>query len=376
MTFLQSEIQVSKSDYRNGRVVSSLQSFNLKPGGIVAQVEHFALTSNNVTYALVGKSFRYFDFYDTMEKTDGNNFGIFPVWGVATVIKSTLKNVRVGRKIYGFMPAGTHAVMQIDEKTISNNGFSALRSHLPKDRAVYNKYLFCDTDPLHSERHLAAMLIYRPLYFTSFFLDDYISYNNFFGASNVVVISASSKTGFTTGFLLGNNKSEATVLGLTSSKNVGYVKSLNIFKEVAAYDDITNFSQSKGKFVLIDIAGNKRILQQLSDFLGDRIAKTILVGRSHPEGAASVALPKNLNSEFFFAPGWIQKRTSQLGSQLHQRMASSWQMCLQNASSWTSFNNVQGGMQGVLQSYQQLASGKSNPREGIIISLKSTSSKL
>eukprot|EP01060_Flectonema_neradi_P010053 TRINITY_DN1719_c2_g1_i1.p1 TRINITY_DN1719_c2_g1~~TRINITY_DN1719_c2_g1_i1.p1 ORF type:complete len:375 (+),score=67.48 TRINITY_DN1719_c2_g1_i1:1963-3087(+) len=374
MSDLQSEIQIGKTAFLNGRVVSSFAAVDLKPNSIIAEVEKFALTSNNVTYALVGKSFKYFDFFGTAEQADGVNFGIFPVWGVATVVRSNVTSVPVGKKIYGFMPSGTRAVMTVDVNSVSKGGFSALRPHLPKDRAVYNNYTFCDADPLYSEQHLSAMLIYRPLYFTSFFLDDYISYNNSFGAKNVVVISASSKTGFTTGFLLKKNKIDAKVLGLTSKKNESYVGSLDIFDSVMTYDKMS-FDNFEGKFVLVDMAGNKRVLQLLANQLEGRIAKTILVGRSHPSGADDAALPKGLNSEFFFAPGWIQKRTAELGQEIKKRMAISWQLCLQNASTWTKFSSAKGIHEG-LKAYHKLASGSADPSEGIIVSLKERSSKL
>ena len=46
------------------------------------------------------------------------------------------------------------------------------------------------------------MLIYRPLFTTSFFIYDYLEVNSFFGADTVLISSASSKTSFCLAYLI------------------------------------------------------------------------------------------------------------------------------------------------------------------------------
>ena len=77
-----------------------LPEVDLKEGQIRLRVNHFALTSNNITYAAFGGAMNYWGFYPSGE--DG--WGIIPVWGFATVTQSLHAGIAVGEKLYGYYP--------------------------------------------------------------------------------------------------------------------------------------------------------------------------------------------------------------------------------------------------------------------------------
>ena len=62
--------------------------------------------------------------------------------------------------------------------------------------------LSCSADPAYSAAHEAEQALFRPLFTTSFLIDDFLADNAFFGARNVILSSASSKTAYGTAFCL------------------------------------------------------------------------------------------------------------------------------------------------------------------------------
>ena len=63
-------------------------------------------------------------------------------------------------------------------------------------------------------------MLLRPLFITSFMIDDFLHDNDFFGASTVLISSASSKTSYGLAFMLSLRADKRyQVIGLTSVGN-------------------------------------------------------------------------------------------------------------------------------------------------------------
>ena len=71
----------------------------LVDGEVRVSVEHFALTSNNITYGVFGDGMRYWDFFPALQDTENQDaaslWGRIPVWGFADVIDSRMPTVEV-----------------------------------------------------------------------------------------------------------------------------------------------------------------------------------------------------------------------------------------------------------------------------------------
>ena len=80
-------------------------------------VEHFALTANNVTYAVHGEDFAYWRFFPAPE-----GHGIVPVWGFARVSESKADGISVGQRFFGYWPMGAQAVLTPVQ--VSAHGFT------------------------------------------------------------------------------------------------------------------------------------------------------------------------------------------------------------------------------------------------------------
>ena len=147
---------------------------SLKAGEARLEVERFALTANNITYAAFGQAMKYWQFFPAHDAP----WGCLPVWGFARVVESQAEGLEVGRRLYGYLPAGSHLVVQ--PARVSPRGFTDGAAHRQELAAIYNQYSTCDTTSDEAQDGLRAVL--QPLFMTAFLLDDFLADNAFFGA--------------------------------------------------------------------------------------------------------------------------------------------------------------------------------------------------
>ena len=86
------EIQVCKADLSKSGIVTK-PAGELGTGEILAKIDRFALTANNVTYGVVGEKIGYWNFILAAENANGIH-GIIPVWGFADVVESNVQRSR------------------------------------------------------------------------------------------------------------------------------------------------------------------------------------------------------------------------------------------------------------------------------------------
>lgn len=167
--------------------LSTSQDKPLADGQIRMRVDSFALTSNNITYAAFGDAMNYWQFFPTQEE----GWGCIPVWGFASVAESLCEGVKVGERFYGYYPMASETVL--NPTRVNSAGFSDGAGHRRELHPVYNQYLHCSTDPLYTPETEDAQALLRPLFMTSWLIDDFLADNNFFGAQTMLLSSASSK---------------------------------------------------------------------------------------------------------------------------------------------------------------------------------------
>lgn len=141
--------------------VVPLELPELSRGQARFRIDRFALTANNVTYAMSGTAMRYWDFFPS-----GDGTGRVPVWGFATVTESRARIAPEGARVWGFWPAASHAVLNpVRDSTASFHDGARHRAELS---LVYNAYpieLLPDTPAGEIERAL-----FEPLFLTAFLL--------------------------------------------------------------------------------------------------------------------------------------------------------------------------------------------------------------
>jgi hypothetical protein len=342
----------------------------LAAGQMRLRIEKFALTANNITYAAFGKAMSYWDFYPSAEE----GWGCIPVWGFATVSESLCPDIAVGERFYGYYPMSSEVILQPVPPTPA--GFAEGSTHRSKLHAVYNSYSRCSADPFHAPATEDAEAILRPLFMTSWLIDDFLADNEFFGAASAgtaptILSSASSKTAYGTAFCLAKRQG-VTVIGLTSATNLDFCRSLGCYHQVLTYDQFDQLDAGRGA-VYVDFAGNATLRRDIHTRL-PQLRYSCAVGGTHVNqlgGAHDLPGPR---PTLFFAPAQIKKRSAEWGAALlGQRLLESWQDFLGSAcdarNPWLQISRHR-GRQSVAEAYRLVLSGRDEPRLGRILSLQ------
>jgi len=344
---------------------------DLRPNEILVRVEKFGFSANNLTYAVIGRSFRYFEFFPAADE----GWGKVPVWGMGEVVRSRHPELPPGTRMYGYFPLARYVTLLAGE--LSAAGFEVDRGSLP---AVYNQYALVGRDPFHLPAQEDQMMLFRPLFFTSLLLDDYLAHHDHFGADAVVISSASSKTSYGLAFMLGRRRADADggrrheIIGLTSRRNAEFVRSLGLYDRVVTYDALAALPADL-RAVVVDVAGNPDTLQALGAHLGDNLKASILVGIAHWDksnagsgaGPGMSELPPG--TEFFFAPSWVEQRQREWGvPRLVETLSNGWRAFMESVDRRCRLA-YGGGKDAVAGAYRAMLAGEQQPDEGRVLSL-------
>lgn len=357
-------IDVARAELARTRVVEE-PTLPLGAGQARLRVDAFALSTNNITYAVFGDALRYWEFFPVADGEPGE-WGRVPVWGFAEVVETRSGDVEVGERLYGYLPMATELV--IDVGRADERGVTDVAPHRAEMAGAYSRYVRCATDPVHRpDREDEQMLLY-PLFFTAFVIDDFLADNGDFGAEQVVISSASSKTAIGTAHLA--HARGRRVVGLTSPGNAAFVTSLGVYDEVRPYAEAGELAQVPS--VYVDIAGNADVTRAVHERLADRLGHSMIVGGTHWDHQAASPAGEPLPGPapaFFFAPSQIAKRTRDWGSdELDRRLGEAWDAYATWTASWLELRHAEGA-DAVVDVYQQLLEGHVDPRLGFICAL-------
>lgn len=357
------DLVVHKKNFAEAEYVETeLPSLDgLGPGQALLKVDTFAFTANNITYAVLGDAFHYWDFFPAAE-----GWGRIPVWGFAEVLASTADGLDAGERLYGYLPMSTHLLIEPGE--VKGATFMDVAAHRRERSPLYNQYTLTRKDRGYAEGLEPLISLFRPLFTTSFLLDDHQASNDFFGANTVAVTSASSKTSIGLAHLLAKRKDRITLVGLTSPSNVPFVEGLGYYDTVLAYDNLDTLPVAPVS--VVDMAGNADVIARLHGHLGDDLRHCSRVGATHwgalGRPGADDTGPK---SEVFFAPGYAQQRIADWGAAGFQaRLGEVWQQFLPETKGWMSVTQGR-GHDAVLDVYRSTLTNRSNPAEGQILTL-------
>ncbi len=344
----------------------------LQPGQLRLQVQHFAVTANNITYAAFGKAMKYWNFFPSPDAASG----CLPVWGFARVVESLAPGVAVGQRVYGYLPAGTHLV--VEAARVSARGFADGAAHRQELAAIYNQYNFCADTPDPQPDGLRAVL--QPLFMTAFLLDDHLADNQFFGARQLLLSSASSKTSMATAHRLALRRGtpgHPRVVGLTSAQNLAFVQGLGCYDGALVYGDVATLDAGTPT-VYVDFAGSASVRSAVHHHFGDQLRFSSAIGGTHwADLGPGTALP-GARPTLFFAPSQAAQRSAAppqgWGREvLEQRMGQAWNTFVERASGgpepWVQVHAQQGG-DALLAGYAALLNGSADPRQGLFFSLQ------
>jgi hypothetical protein len=289
------------------------------------------------------------------------------------VSESRCEGVAVGERFYGYYPMATDVVLQ--PVRVDAAGFSDGAAHRRELHAVYNQYSRCSADPGYRLEREAEQALLRPLFITSFLIDDFLADNGFFGARTAILSSASSKTAYGTAFCLAQRRGSPAVVnivGLTSPGNLAFTRSLGCYDQVLSYDDVATLAADTPT-LYVDFSGSARVRTDMHTHFGAQLAYSCSVGGTHWDELGSGKGLPGPRPTLFFAPAQVKKRHADWGAAgLQQRIAQAWTAFMGPVASakdpW--LHVVRGHGQAAVEAvYAALLDGTVRPQDGHLLSL-------
>jgi hypothetical protein len=350
-------LAVDRSDLaRTRRLTAPLP--DLTPGEALLRVERVGLTANNVTYAVLGEAFRYWEFFPTEP-----GWGVVPLWGFAEVVDSTVEGLEAGARVYGYLPSAGHLLVRPGR--VDARGFRETSEHRATLPSPYNTYARTSGDPAYEPGREDLQVLFRPLFWTSFMLADWLIDNDAVGAQRILLSSASSKTAYGAAFELHRQGRE--VVALTSPRNVAFTQGLGCYDAVLPYDGLDQLSPDVPT-LYADLAGDPALTAELRTRLGTALVHEVVVGVTHQE-AASAGTLADTGPAMFFAPDQMRKRIGEWGREgLDLRFAEAWRSFAPVAEQWVDVV-VSHGPDALEQIWREVLAGRADPRAGHVIAL-------
>lgn len=283
--------------------------------------------------------------------------------------------------MYGYFAPAKYLLFPVLPNEVNKFVFYVPRGHLPAgkrhffvcvhhiptsllDRRPYNQITRCATDPQYTPTAPAEALtmLYRPLFWTAFWCEDYIYTMGYLGsvgelASTVLISSASAKTAISLAWCIRRRISQGKldprtkIIGLTSPGNLEYVKRLEVYDMVFVYASFPServFSEQTGSYTrrwtYVDVAGDDALNRTITSHFaslgdtngtmrawislglstlsptGERALSLVIgsmnSGRYDGGGVTSPVLPPHSRAvpspTPFFTPTWLATRRAQI----------------------------------------------------------------
>lgn len=361
-------IAIDRDDIRSA-ALEPLTDLALTQGEVEVAIDSFALTANNITYAVFGKPAGLFGndqgYWDFFSAADGP--GRLPVWGFATVTKSAADSGAVGERLYGYFPMASHARLSVSRAAA--HGFTDLagpRATLP---VIYNQYLRLAALGDYRAEHHDYWPVFRPLFLTGWLIADQFADEGDYGAAQILVASASSKTAIGLAHsIAARDGARPRIIGLTSPGSVAALTATGVYDAVIGYDAIASLDPAVPS-ALVDMAGNADVFGAVHRHFADALGKSIVVGKSHWDAAGGIGgerLP-GPPREGFFAPARSEKRIADWGGAgFAQAIGAAWLGFMDRAPGLARIDARAGG-EAALAAYAELIDGRADSGAGIII---------
>lgn len=356
------DFAVRRGDLRDMTVLDSPGTgLEVGEGEALVEVQHFSLTANNVTYAAMGETMKYWEFFPA---EDG--LGRIPAWGYAEVVESRAPDLAAGARVFGYLPMSSHTVLRPGQ--VRGSGFTDVSAHRSGLPAIYNEYRLV-TGPRDEERE-RLVSIFMPLYGTSWLLADWLNESGFAGATRLLASSASSKTALGLAHALQVDfESPVRTLGLTSAGNREFTSGTGHWDEVAGYGDLETIAADTPS-IYVDFGGNARLRHRVHSHFGDALLASVAVGIADWESMAPDPDAESLpgpRPQFFFAPDRVVKRNADWGEDgLGRRLARSQDRFAERSREWMEVRTVS-GPEGIRESLLALMDGEVPPDVAISV---------
>jgi len=334
-------------------------------GEVVLALDRFSLTTNNITYAAYGDAIGYWRVFPTGR----DDYGLMPVWGFADVAASRAEGIKVGARVFGYFPMADSLVVQAEK--ISRGGFADAAPWRKAVPDIYNRYVLCAADANYDAALENPEALFRPLFITSYTAVDFLREHAFFGAKQVVVSSASSKTAYGAAWCL--SQDDIALIALTGDRNRAFVEGLGVYQGVHGYDEIESLPTGVPTLYL-DLAGDPELRRRVHARFGASLTWDCLVGSTQgdafPEDDPDLVGPR---PEFFFAATCLDAHRERgtlraFYERFFADQRAFFERVIEPASPWIRIVEHQ-GLEEAAKVVRALADGVSDAAEGAVVRL-------
>lgn len=349
----------------HSRIDTQAMPLALAQGEALLKISRVAITTNNITYAAFGDAMQYWDFFPTSDDA----WGHMPVWGFADVVASTVAGVEVGERFYGYFPIASH--LSVVPQRVTARGFYDGAEHRKPLTSAYNQYTRCSQDAGYLSQREDHQMIVRPLFITSFMLADFLQDNAHFGARQLVVSSASSKTAYGTAFCLQGER-DIELIALTSERNAAFVEGLGCYQRTTTYDALGSIRRDVPT-LYVDFSGDESLRERVHHHFGDMLVYDCFAGSAQNTNfLRDTGLPGPA-PKFYFAPVQIKKRNADWGHAVVNQRFNAAQLAFieriaDPARPWMRVVENKGYAAAQVL-IEQLHAGRTDPRLGHVVAL-------
>jgi hypothetical protein len=358
------DFEVNRQDFHDTRIAESPPA-PLAPGQIRLAVERFAITTNNITYAVAGDMLDYWGFFPAEAP-----WGRVPAMGLSSVAESAHPDIALGGRYFGFTSMSSDVVIDAEPH---GTAFRDVGPHRAKHSPAYTEFKDVAADAMFRDDRVDEYLLLGGMFMTSFLADDYLGDHvvdgtDFFGATQTLVTSASSKTSISLASCLLRRGHHS--VGLTSERNRAFVEGLGMYDQVITYDEIDQLDRTVPSG-MVDMAGSGTVRSGVHTHFGDQLRFSLTVGATHWEDAGGTGDLPGPTPEFFFAPAQITKRTEEWGTAtLMNRVAEGLHQLFDGTDRWLTVAH-RTGPEELSAVYHELLDGRADPAVGYVASLSS-----
>lgn len=350
------EILVKKENIATTKVAVDESPIMVNSNEICIEVKKFGLSTNNITYAVFGDAMQYWGYFPR-----GNGYGCVPVWGIGEIVETRLSELNEGEKIFGYFPMASH--FKLAPKIDGDFCFTDTSEHRQQLHSWYNRYYKCSSDPLFSESSSEAQILLWALFMTGWKLAETLRAK----ADTIIISSASSKTSTALAWALSRMTLRKQIIGLTSEKNISFVKSTNLFDVVVPYSNI-DFDKTAGATAFVDVAGNHEVSAQIHRTYGDDLGHSVFLGATHRAMATDEGSLPGPAPELFFIPDEAEAAAKETGfKNFHLDFAKEWATYVPWASGWLDITHAH-GIKEIEKGYLRMFSGDFSPNQATIYS--------
>jgi len=291
---------------------------NLAHGQILVRVQKLILTSNTVTYAVAGRlpALNYFGHFPYPDK----RLAACPAWGYGIVAESDCVDIPTGTRIKGCFTLAPWVVLT--PSPVKRSTFKDTVFHRQKMPEIYATYQI-QTKAI--EESMENFMVSGGLLFSTGW--GCAAQGSLAGADTMVLTSASSRTAIGAAFAAKHHAWYNTVIGVTSPRNVAFVRRQGLYDVVVTYDEINSLSCTPTmKVAVFDMAGSIRHKRALRQRFANAVVDYALVGMTNVDAESIAGQRQQVDSNGgasesgFFVTHAIDKAACQWGRKITNRM--------------------------------------------------------